>query len=154
MAAARKTRAAYHTGKPVPVEGCTRPYGDRPPKRRVHGLNWPADPLLTTVESPVKHGVPSFGANGIEFNQAGTVMYVANTGDDRILQIAVNGNAGAVTVFTNSINGEDGKPRPEQDHAGWGFCLPLSPRYLVLNCATWLLTSVPVPSPWPESTTK
>jgi sugar lactone lactonase YvrE len=72
--------------------------------------SWAADPLLTTVESPVKHGVPPFGANGIEFSQAGTAMYVANTGDDRILKIAVNGNgsAGAVTVFTNSINGADG----------------------------------------------
>ena len=37
-------------------------------------------------------------------------MFVANTGDDRILKIAVNtdGTAGAVSVFTNSINGADG----------------------------------------------
>jgi len=65
---------------------------------------WASDPLLTTT------GVPPFGANGIVFNNAGTAMFVANTGDDRILKIGVNANgtAGPLSVFTNSINGADG----------------------------------------------
>jgi sugar lactone lactonase YvrE len=68
------------------------------------GAAWASDPLLTTK------GVPPFGANGIEFNHAGTALFVANTGDDRILKIQVNGDgsAGALSVFTNSINGADG----------------------------------------------
>lgn len=66
--------------------------------------SWASDPLLTTK------GVPPFGANGIEFNHAATAMFVANTGDDRILKIQVNGDgsAGALSIFTNSINGADG----------------------------------------------
>jgi sugar lactone lactonase YvrE len=66
--------------------------------------SWASDPLLTTK------GVPPFGANGIQFNHAATAMFVANTGDDRILKIQVNsdGSAGALSVFTNSINGADG----------------------------------------------
>jgi sugar lactone lactonase YvrE len=66
--------------------------------------SWASDPLLTTK------GVPPFGANGMVFNHAATAMFVANTGDDRILKIQVNGDgsAGALSVFTNSINGADG----------------------------------------------
>ncbi len=65
---------------------------------------WASDPLLTTA------GDPPFGANGIEFNHAGTAMFVANTGNDTIVKIAVNGDgsAGAISVLTNSINGADG----------------------------------------------
>ncbi len=65
---------------------------------------WAHDPLLATT------GVPPFGANGIEFNNERDAMFVANTGDDRLIRIDVNpnGTAGAVSVFTNSINGADG----------------------------------------------
>ncbi len=64
---------------------------------------WVTDPLLKT------DGVPPFGANGIEFNHAGTTMLVANTGNDTIVQIPVsNGNPSAPSVFVNSINGADG----------------------------------------------
>ncbi len=37
-------------------------------------------------------------------------MFVANTGDDTIIQIPVNsdGSAGTPSVFVNSINGADG----------------------------------------------
>src|SRR2546426_6865237 len=44
------------------------------------------------------------------FNRARTTLFVANTGDDTIVQIAVkpDGSAGAASVFTNSINGADG----------------------------------------------
>jgi sugar lactone lactonase YvrE len=65
---------------------------------------WVADPLLTTT------GVPPFGANGIEFNNEGTIMFVANTGNDTLVQIPVGagGTPGLPSVFVNSINGADG----------------------------------------------
>jgi streptogramin lyase len=71
------------------------------------GTVWKQDPLLTTV------GTPPFGANGIEFNKARNIMFVANTGNDTLVQIPVTNvmgtlTAGAATVFTNSINGADG----------------------------------------------
>jgi len=64
---------------------------------------WVTNPLLTTT------GFPPFGANGVEFNNAGTILYVANTGNDTIVQIPVsNGNPGTPTVLVQSINGADG----------------------------------------------
>ncbi len=64
---------------------------------------WVTDPLLATS------GVPPFGANGVEFNSTGTTLFVANTGNDTIVQIPVsNGNPGKPSVFVNSINGADG----------------------------------------------
>ncbi|HEY6969035.1 MAG TPA: SMP-30/gluconolactonase/LRE family protein [Candidatus Angelobacter sp.] len=67
------------------------------------GSVWVQDPLLTTT------GVPPFGANGVEFNHAQTIMFVANTGNDTIVQIPVtNGTPGQPTVLVNSINGADG----------------------------------------------
>lgn len=67
------------------------------------GTAWVADPLLTTS------GVPPFGANGLEFNHAQTTLFVANTGNDTIVQIpVVNGTPGKPSVFVNSINGADG----------------------------------------------
>ncbi len=67
------------------------------------GTVWVSDPLLTTA------GVPPFGANGIEFNHAQNTMFVANTGNDTIVQIPVtNGTPGKPSVFVNSINGADG----------------------------------------------
>lgn len=67
------------------------------------GTAWVSDPLLTTT------GVPPFGANGVEFNPTGDLMYVANTGNDTIVEIPVtNGNPGKPSVFVNSINGADG----------------------------------------------
>ena len=62
-----------------------------------------SDPLLTTT------GIPPFGANGVEFNNAQTVMFVANTGNDTVVQIPIsNGIPGKPSVFVNSINGADG----------------------------------------------
>jgi sugar lactone lactonase YvrE len=55
-------------------------------------------------------GVPPFGANGIAFNNAHDAMFVANTGNDTIVKIPVNGNfdPATPTVFVNGINGADG----------------------------------------------
>jgi hypothetical protein len=65
---------------------------------------WVNSPLLRTS------GVPPFGANGLGFNKSGSFLFVANTGDDRVIRIPVNGDgtAGTPEVFVNSINGADG----------------------------------------------
>ena len=67
---------------------------------------WSNDPLL----GPGTGLTPPFGANGIEFNNAGTVMYVANTAFHQIIQIPVNpdGTAGAAKIFITGINAPDG----------------------------------------------
>jgi DNA-binding beta-propeller fold protein YncE len=53
--------------------------------------------------------VPGFGANGVEFNKAFNSLFVANTGNDTIVQIPVTGGTpGTPSVLTNSINGADG----------------------------------------------
>ena len=64
---------------------------------------WVTSPLLTTT------GVPGFGANGLGFNKAFSSLFVANTGNDTIVQIPVSGGTpGTPAVLTNSINGADG----------------------------------------------
>jgi sugar lactone lactonase YvrE len=67
---------------------------------------WSSDPLLGNGGGTL---TPPFGANGIEFNNAGTVMYVANTAFHQIIQIPVtNGNAGTASIFITGINAPDG----------------------------------------------
>ncbi len=64
---------------------------------------WVTDPLLGTS------GTPPFGANGLAFNKDGSALFVANTGDDRVIRIPVSGGTpGTPEVFVNSINGADG----------------------------------------------
>jgi sugar lactone lactonase YvrE len=64
---------------------------------------WKSDPLLTAS------GFPPFGANGLQFNSDESALFVANTGNDSVVRIeSIAGNAGAASVFTNSINGADG----------------------------------------------
>lgn len=64
---------------------------------------WVTSGLLTTT------GVPPFGANGLAFNKNGSVLFVANTGNDTVVRIPVHaGAAGTPEVFVNSINGADG----------------------------------------------
>jgi DNA-binding beta-propeller fold protein YncE len=58
------------------------------------------DSLLATT------GFPPFGANGLAFNADHTALFIANTGDDRVLKL--NLSSLAVTVFAESINGADG----------------------------------------------
>jgi DNA-binding beta-propeller fold protein YncE len=67
-------------------------------------VDWvPANPLLQTA------GFPPFGANGLDFNQDESALFVANTGNDTIVRVPVlAGVAGAPEVFTHSINGADG----------------------------------------------
>jgi len=74
-------------------------------------VRWASDPLLTTS------GVPPFGANGLAFNRGGTILYVANTGDDAIVSIPVSaGVAGKASVLAYSINGADGVAVDDSDN--------------------------------------
>jgi sugar lactone lactonase YvrE len=74
-----------------------------PPNGSPTPTAWVTDPLLRTT------GTPPFGANGVKFNKAQSILFVANTGDDRLIQIPVTGGTpGAPSIFTNSINGADG----------------------------------------------
>jgi len=64
-----------------------------------------SDPLLT----PGSHAFPPFGANGLAFNAGGTVLFIANTADDRILKLNLVGGAPTtLETFAESINGADG----------------------------------------------
>ena len=69
------------------------------------------DPLGTLLPNNGKppEGVPPFGANGVEFNEEGTAMFVCNTAMDWIVKIPVeaNGTSGPPEVLTNSLNGCD-----------------------------------------------
>ena len=58
------------------------------------------DPLLATA------GFPPFGANGLALNASETVLFIANTGDNRVLKMDVATHA--VSVFAESIHGADG----------------------------------------------
>jgi len=67
---------------------------------------WNSDPLL----QPGTGLTPPFGANGVEFNNAGTILFVANTATHQIIQIPVNpnGTAGTASIFITGINAPDG----------------------------------------------
>jgi DNA-binding beta-propeller fold protein YncE len=58
------------------------------------------DALLATT------GFPPFGANGIDFSADEKSLFIANTGDDRILRM--DPRTKKVEVFAESINGADG----------------------------------------------
>src|SRR5262245_32041491 len=58
------------------------------------------DALLATA------GFPPFGANGLALSRDGTKLFVANTGDDRILQLDLKTKD--ISVFAESIDGADG----------------------------------------------
>ena len=58
------------------------------------------DPLLATA------GFPPFGANGIALDRNESALFIANTGDDRVLRLDLPSNT--VSVFAESINGADG----------------------------------------------
>ncbi len=69
------------------------------------GQIWLQDPLL----SPGTGLTPPFGANGIEFNHAGSVLYVTNTAFHQIVQIPVQGGvAGQAAPLITGINAPDG----------------------------------------------
>lgn len=58
------------------------------------------DPMLATA------GFPPFGANGIALSADDSTMYIANTGDNRVLKMDMATKA--ITVFAESVHGADG----------------------------------------------
>ena len=64
------------------------------------------DPLLATA------GFPPFGANGLALNSDESALFVANTGDDRVLKLDLASTQ--VSVFAESVNGADGLLRDAQ----------------------------------------
>ena len=65
---------------------------------------------VTDVDLLGTTGVPPFGANGMAFNRNASALFVANTGNDTIVRIPLNGAGapGTPEVFVHSINGADG----------------------------------------------
>lgn len=85
------------------------------------------DPLLATA------GFPPFGANGLAFDSKETVLFVANTGDDRVLKIRNPKSATpTVTVFAESINGADGLVFDERTGLLW-VCANQADEVVALN---------------------
>jgi sugar lactone lactonase YvrE len=86
-----------------------------------HRVLWSGDPLLSTT------GFPPFGANGLAFDLQSTNLYVANTGDSRVLRIPVrpNGNAGAVQVFADGPTINLNQGTTEALHGADGLALDL-----------------------------
>ena len=63
------------------------------------------DPLLATA------GFPPFGANGLALSHDEKTLFIANTGDDRVLKLDLTKpllSTDAVSIFAESINGADG----------------------------------------------
>jgi DNA-binding beta-propeller fold protein YncE len=58
------------------------------------------DSLLATA------GFPPFGANGVALDRDETTLFIANTGDDRVLKLDLATNT--VSKWTESVNGADG----------------------------------------------
>jgi sugar lactone lactonase YvrE len=75
---------------------------------------WSNSPLL----GPGSGLTPPFGANGVEFNNAGNLLFVANTAFHQIIQIPVNGDgsAGTASVFITGINAPDGIAIDQHDY--------------------------------------
>lgn len=76
--------------------------------------NWSSGPLL----APGTGLTPPFGANGVEFNNGRTMLFVADTAFHQIIQIPVNadGSAGAASIFITGINAPDGIMIDSQDN--------------------------------------
>jgi sugar lactone lactonase YvrE len=68
--------------------------------------SWSTGPLL----GPGMGLTPPFGANGVEFNNDHTMLYVADTAYHQIIQIPVNsdGTAGTASILVTGVNAPDG----------------------------------------------
>jgi sugar lactone lactonase YvrE len=71
---------------------------------------WKNDPLLLPNPAAGSFLSPPFGANGIEFNNDRSIMFVANTAYHQIIQTPVNpdGSARTASIFITGINVPDG----------------------------------------------
>jgi sugar lactone lactonase YvrE len=67
---------------------------------------WSSGPLL----GPGTGLTPPFGANGVEFNNDHSALFVADTAFHQIVKIPVNpdGSAGTASIFITGINAPDG----------------------------------------------
>lgn len=67
-------------------------------------IAWLKDDLLSTTH------FPTFGANGIAFNNDKTVLYIANTGEGTVLKVLIDENHKATSTIklVNGLNGPDG----------------------------------------------
>ncbi len=74
------------------------------------GTPWLSDPLLAPSLAPGENLSPPFGANGAEFNNEGTTMFVTNTAYHFIVRIPLknDGTAGTPQIFVTGINAPDG----------------------------------------------
>ena len=91
-------------------------------------MAWVSDVSLQTS------GLPPFGANGLAFNKDGSVLFVANTGNDSVVGIPVKaGVPGLAKDFKiiNSINGADGLILDQDDNI-W-VCANQSDEIVVLD---------------------
>ena len=72
-------------------------------------------------------GFPPFGANGLAFDLLSLNLYVANTGDSRVLRIPVrpNGSAGAVQIFADGATIDQRQHTTEALHGADGLALDL-----------------------------
>ena len=68
----------------------------------------PACAVTTVSHHPrlATAGFPPFGANGLALDRSERNLFIANTGDDRVLKLDLD--SGVVSVFAESINGADG----------------------------------------------
>jgi sugar lactone lactonase YvrE len=75
---------------------------------------WSSGPLL----APGTGLTPPFGANGVEFNNEHTILYVADTAYHQIIQIPVNpdGTAGTAKILITGINAPDGIMVDDKDN--------------------------------------
>ena len=84
------------------------------------GSAWVSSPLLKPTRIP-----PTIGANGLAFNNKQTLLFVANTSNDTIVQIPLTGamlEPGTPEVFVNRIGGgPDGLKVDEYDNL-WVAC--------------------------------
>ena len=77
----------------------------------------PSTAWVTDAATLTTSGLPPFGANGLGFNKNESALFVANTGNDSVVQIPVSGGVpGAPFVLTNSINGADGLILDDHDN--------------------------------------
>jgi secreted PhoX family phosphatase len=69
-------------------------------------------PVDTVAHNPflATAGFPPFGANGLALSRDSKTLFVANTGDDRVLKVDLTSPAPSkpVSIFAESINGADG----------------------------------------------
>jgi len=84
------------------------------------------DPLLATP------GFPPFGANGLAFNRDESALFIANTGDDRVLKLELVSGLRKVTVFAESLNGADGLVFDDRSGLLW-VCTNQADEVVALN---------------------